>query len=126
MKRRHGIFFPLVGMMVLASSGKALAGTLSVPHGQEDRVIVYTYKMQYAHPVDYWWHLNPSASGSWDYFSPIRSIQQPVPLEQGTLPTHGTPSPSVRKMVRHHFADGAVYGNPAVTGTPPAYQQVKY
>ncbi|MBF0453772.1 MAG: hypothetical protein HQL72_03015 [Magnetococcales bacterium] len=112
-------------------AGAAQAGMLQVPHNAQDRVIVYTYKTQFAHPIDYWWHLNPSESGSWDYFSPVRDVAQPLPVERGTLPTFGTRKPGTRSQpstlqkARNPFSR-AVYGNPAVTGTPPAYQQAHY
>ncbi|MBF0446936.1 MAG: hypothetical protein HQL67_01925 [Magnetococcales bacterium] len=107
-------------------AGTVKAGTLTVPHNKQDRVIVYTYTTLYAHPIDYWWHLNPSESGSWDYFSPVDSIRQPIALEAGTIPTYGTPRPEIRLPVKRSFSSDSVYGNPAVTGTPPAYQQTSY
>jgi hypothetical protein len=110
---------------LLLGVGTAQGGTLQVPHSKQDRVIVYTYKTPFAHPVDYWWHLNPSSSGSWDYFSPVQTSSQPLPLEKGAVPTIGTPTPSVRAGIRKAFSN-VVYGNPAVTGTTPAYQQANY
>ena len=127
MKRFSTVFSALaLTAAITLVGGVAQAGTLQVPHNKQDRVIIYTQKTQFAHPVDYWWHLDPSASGSWDYFSTVQSVDQPLPLERGTIPTYGTPRPSVRQQVRREFSFSSVYGNPAVTGTPPAYQQANY
>ena len=108
-------------------AGTVQAGVLQVPHDKQDRVIVYAKKTPYANPVDYWWHLNPSATGNWDYFSPVSSIRQPLAVERGTVPTVGTPAPSVRDRVNNALSTSAVYGNQAVKRTPPAnYRQVNY
>jgi hypothetical protein len=127
MKISNTIFSVLALVItVTVGAGTAQAGALQVPHNKQDRVIVYTKKTPYAHPIDYWWHLNPSSSGSWDYFSPVHTVSQPMPLERGTVSTYGTPTPSVRDKVRKAFSRQMVYGNPAATGTPPAYQQGHY
>ena len=86
-------------------SGTLHAGTFQLPHSKQDRVIVYTYKTQFAHPVDYWWHLNPSESGTWDYYSPVRDSEQPLALERGTRETYGTPNPSIRQKVQKKFSN---------------------
>jgi|SaaInl8_120m_RNA_FD_contig_31_2049914_length_953_multi_4_in_0_out_0_2 hypothetical protein len=76
------------------------AGPLQTPYGQQEKMIIYTQSTPYAHPVDYWWHLDPSASGSWDYFSPVKHVAQPIPLTRGTVSTLGTPTPSVRNRFK--------------------------
>ncbi|MBF0195406.1 MAG: hypothetical protein HQL71_12665 [Magnetococcales bacterium] len=78
--------------------------------GQQERMIIYTQTTPYAHPVDYWWHLDPSATGSWDYFSPVKHVAQPIPLARGTVSTLGTPAPSVRNRFKQ--SRNVVYLNP--------------
>ncbi len=127
MKNAKKLFLlPALAMALVTGVKAADAGTLQVPHNKNDRVIIYTKKTPYAHPVDYWWHLNPSSTGTWDYFAPVKVVDQPMPLERGITATYGTPNPSVRAKVKQAFTRRALWANPAVTGTPPAYQQGNY
>lgn len=72
----------LITMINLLIASSALtAGELVVPHQPGDKVMVYVHPSRYAHPVDYWWHKEPSMQGNWDYFTPVEHINQPVLLE---------------------------------------------
>lgn len=68
---------------LLLQWGHAEAGQFMVPHQDQDEVIVHTYPARFAHPMDYWWNLNPSQAGAWDYFSPVTDPHQPIVVEQG-------------------------------------------
>ncbi|HIJ85797.1 MAG: hypothetical protein HW380_718 [Magnetococcales bacterium] len=98
---------------LLLAAGHAGAGQLMVPHQDQDEVIVHTYPEKFAHPVDYWWHLNPSQAGAWDYFSPVQDSYQPVVVEQGAPGTRPLEVMGVglRKLE-------AKYASPQVTGSP--------
>ncbi|MBF0422455.1 MAG: hypothetical protein HQL73_05630 [Magnetococcales bacterium] len=89
------------------------AGQLMVPHQDEDQVVVYTYPAKFAHPMDYWWNLNPSTSGSWDYFSPVADPYQPIVVEQGAPGTRALEvlGVSLTKLP-------ASYASPQATGSP--------
>lgn len=68
-------------LVLLAAPIPSHAGELVVPHKPGDRIEVHVQPVRYAHPVDYWWHLDPT-KGSWDYFTPVTHLHQPVPLER--------------------------------------------
>lgn len=111
----------LLGVILLFGVEYGEAGVLSVPHGPEDQVIVYTYPMKFAHPTDYWWHLNPSESGSWDYFSPVDAVYAPIPVEQGAP---GLRPPLILGVKANTLLGMRVndhpnfYSGSSVTGTP--------
>lgn len=109
--KKRIIMSALSGLLV--SLGQAEAGQLMVPHQDQDEVIVHTYPEKFAHPVDYWWHLNPSETGTWDYFSPVNDPFQPIVVEQGAP---GTKPMVVLGVGLEKFA--AKYASPEVTGTP--------
>ena len=56
------------------------ADVLDIPRNAGDKVQIHLYPQHYAHPVDYWWYKDPSASGSWDYFTPVKRYDEPVRL----------------------------------------------
>lgn len=59
----------------------AHAGELAVPHQPGDKISVYVRPGLYAHPTDYWWQKDPSSQGTWNYFTPVDQLYQPVRLE---------------------------------------------
>jgi hypothetical protein len=87
----------------------------------QNRMLIYTQSTPYAHPIDFWWHLDPSTSGSWDYFSPVQNVAQPMPLHRGTVSTFGTPTPGVREKVKNAFSSTVVFINPVALVTSPVY-----
>ena len=86
------------------------AGPAQALYGQQEKMLIYTQPTTYAHPVDFWWHLDPSASGSWDYFSPVQHVAQPIALTRGTVSTVGTPTPGIRNKFKQ--SRNVVYLNP--------------
>lgn len=101
----------LPGLLLLLD--QAHAAQLMVPHQDQDEVVVHTYPEKFAHPVDYWWHLNPSEAGAWDYFSPINDPYQPVVVEQGAP---GTRPLEVLGVTLNKLP--ARYASPQATGSP--------
>ncbi len=65
----------------LITTHATYAGGFMVPHQPGDKINLIVQTTQYAHPTDYWWHMDPSSKGSWDYFTPVKYLYQPVPLE---------------------------------------------
>lgn len=104
-----------LGVFLGAQSG--VAGLLSVPHRSQDKVIVHTYPAKFAHPVDYWWHLDPSTSGAWDYFSTVPDTEQPIAVEQGAPGTQPLVVFPGLQMLRFR----PTYATPSVTGSPLVY-----
>ena len=111
--RKNGMILTLLSGLLLPGLNLAQAGQLMVPHQDQDEVIVHTYPEKFAHPVDYWWHLNPSQAGAWDYFSPVNDPYQPIVVEQGAP---GTGPLEVMGVGLRKLA--AKYASPEATGSP--------
>ncbi|MBF0370777.1 MAG: hypothetical protein HQL52_15105 [Magnetococcales bacterium] len=37
-------------------------------------------RSKFAHPVEYWWHKDPSYTGDWDYYTPVVDSSLPIPV----------------------------------------------
>ncbi|NGZ06943.1 MAG: hypothetical protein G8237_11370 [Magnetococcales bacterium] len=88
----------ILALLVLAAPDQIQAGEFIVPHQPGDTITIHVRPELYAHPVDYWWQKDPSSQGSWDYFTPVAHLHQPVKLEtphtdkwQGTIPVTNQP-----------------------------------
>ncbi|MEO5379120.1 MAG: hypothetical protein H7832_15270 [Magnetococcus sp. DMHC-6] len=46
-----------------------------------------SYSIKYANPVEYWWEKNPSQTGSWDYFTPMPNMKEPIPVIKRVVKT---------------------------------------
>lgn len=73
---------PILGLVFSLCVATAEAGVLDIPRNSENTIHVQPRGYLYAHPVDYWWHKDPSASGSWDYFTPVKHFDEPVRLSK--------------------------------------------
>ncbi|MBF0629129.1 MAG: hypothetical protein HQL91_13005 [Magnetococcales bacterium] len=74
------LLFALLSVLTLPPA--VVAGELVVPHQPGDTVTIHVRPDLYAHPSDYWWQKNPSSQGSWDYFTPVDHLHQPIKLER--------------------------------------------
>lgn len=97
----HGrtIVAALLGVGVWVVSHGAMGHDATVlgsphPHAVPQHTHAYVTKKVGMHPVDYWWHLEPSEKGRWDYatprehaFEPVAAkVHQPVTIEYRPVP----------------------------------------
>ncbi|MBF0272590.1 MAG: hypothetical protein HQL98_11075 [Magnetococcales bacterium] len=75
------LFLLLALLTLIVDSATLQAGELIVPHQPGDTVALHVRPDRYAHPSDYWWQKDPSSQGTWDYFTPVDHLYQPIKLE---------------------------------------------
>ena len=65
--------FAALSAAIVLNAAPALGGAFYHSHA-------YATEEAAAHPVDYWWNLDPSNAGNWDYFTPRDHPYEPLPV----------------------------------------------
>ena len=93
---------------------------------KETHVITESYVIRKGlmHPVNYWWEMSPSSSGTWDYFTPVEFAYEPVPIETKVPIKVASPRPMiVQKPDIIIKPQQMIMAPPVVYSAPIGYQQ---